>query len=37
VARAIMAAHGGRLTFESEEGRGATFVLELPLRVASPD
>ncbi len=30
VARAVMTAHGGRLTFESEEGRGATFVLELP-------
>ncbi|MBI3767506.1 MAG: hybrid sensor histidine kinase/response regulator [Deltaproteobacteria bacterium] len=30
VARAIAEAHGGRLTFESEEGRGTTFVLEIP-------
>jgi len=40
VARAVMAAHGGRLTFESEEGQGATFVLELPVdgsgRVCDP-
>lgn len=33
VARAIAGAHRGRLTFESEEGRGSTFVLEIP---ASP-
>jgi signal transduction histidine kinase len=32
VTRAVVAAHGGRLTFESEEGRGATFVLEIPTR-----
>jgi hypothetical protein len=30
VARAVAPAHGGRLTFESEEGRGTTFVLEIP-------
>jgi signal transduction histidine kinase len=30
VARAIAAAHRGRLWFESEEGRGSTFHLELP-------
>jgi len=31
VARAVAGAHGGRLTFTSEEGRGTTFVLEVPL------
>ncbi len=31
----IVAAHGGRLTYEPTEGRGATFVIELPLE--SPD
>ncbi len=30
VARAVAEAHRGRLTFTSEEGRGSTFVLELP-------
>jgi signal transduction histidine kinase len=31
VARRIVAGHGGRLTVSSEEGRGATFTVELPL------
>ena len=30
VARAVAADHGGQLTFTSEPGRGAAFVLELP-------
>jgi signal transduction histidine kinase len=30
VARAVAADHRGRLSFESEPGRGSTFVLELP-------
>ncbi len=32
VTRAIAAAHGGALTFTSAEGRGSTFILELPVR-----
>jgi len=30
VTRAIVAAHGARLTFDSEEGTGTTFTLEIP-------
>jgi signal transduction histidine kinase len=37
VARAIAAAHRGRLTFESEEGRGTTFVLEIPVALPASD
>ena len=34
IAREFTEAHGGRITVESEEGTGATFVLHLPLRPA---
>ena len=37
VARAIATAHRGRLTFESEEGRGTTFVLEIPVAAPASD
>jgi PAS domain S-box-containing protein len=32
ISRAIVDAHGGRITLDSEEGRGATFTVWLPLQ-----
>ncbi len=34
VARQLVVAHGGSIHVESEEGRGSTFAVELPLHVA---
>jgi signal transduction histidine kinase len=35
ITKAIVESHGGDLSFESEEGRGTTFRIRLPLGVGS--
>jgi PAS domain S-box-containing protein len=37
ISRAIAEAHGGTITFTSEEGRGTTFRVDVPLAAALPD
>jgi signal transduction histidine kinase len=36
VARGAIEAQGGKMTYESEEGKGTTFYIELPLKLAPP-
>jgi signal transduction histidine kinase len=33
IVRASVVAHGGSVTFDSELGRGSTFIIELPSRL----
>ncbi|HEX6149109.1 sensor histidine kinase [Nocardioides sp.] len=35
IVRASVVAHGGSVTFDSELGRGSTFIIELPVRLPS--
>jgi signal transduction histidine kinase len=36
ISKAIVQAHGGRITLASTEGEGATFRVTVPIRAATP-